>query len=101
MVDPNDAKGFKVPVCMLASGDENPDDVEGFKKNLSVESHVETFKDQLHGWMAARYVDSDPLGWTYQRVWFGGWLLIRIETIGETFKMRGSRRSTSVAMGRS
>ncbi|KAL8873529.1 MAG: hypothetical protein Q9174_001010 [Haloplaca sp. 1 TL-2023] len=54
MVDPNDAKGFKVPVCMLASGDENPDDVEGFKKNLSVENHVETFKDQLHGWMAAR-----------------------------------------------
>lgn len=54
MVDPNDAKGFKVPVCMLASGDENPEDVENFKKSLSVENHVETFGDQVHGWMAAR-----------------------------------------------
>ncbi|CAL8574818.1 hypothetical protein XPA_000769 [Xanthoria parietina] len=54
MVDPNDAKGFKVPVCILASGDENPEDVENFKKNLGVENHVETFGDQVHGWMAAR-----------------------------------------------
>ncbi|KAL8639270.1 MAG: hypothetical protein Q9226_008887 [Calogaya cf. arnoldii] len=54
MVDPNDAKGFEVPVCMLASGDENPEDVENFKKNLSVDNHVETFGDQVHGWMAAR-----------------------------------------------
>ncbi|KAL8760153.1 MAG: hypothetical protein Q9199_000291 [Rusavskia elegans] len=54
MVDPNDAKGFKVPVCMLASGDENPEDVENFKKSLSVDNHVETFGDQVHGWMAAR-----------------------------------------------
>ncbi|KAL8776081.1 MAG: hypothetical protein Q9213_008394 [Squamulea squamosa] len=54
MVDPNDAKGFKVPVCMLASGDEKPEDVENFRKNLSVDNHVETFKDQVHGWMAGR-----------------------------------------------
>ncbi|KAL9599615.1 MAG: hypothetical protein Q9219_003698 [cf. Caloplaca sp. 3 TL-2023] len=56
MVDPNDAKGIKAPLCMLASADENPQDVEDFKKNLSVESHVETFSDQVHGWMAARLV---------------------------------------------
>ncbi|KAI4271330.1 MAG: hypothetical protein LQ337_006093 [Flavoplaca oasis] len=54
MVDPNDAKGFKIPVCMLASGDEKAEDVENFKKNLGVENHVETFGDQVHGWMAAR-----------------------------------------------
>ncbi|KAL9610319.1 MAG: hypothetical protein Q9204_009088 [Flavoplaca sp. TL-2023a] len=54
MVDPNDATGFKIPVCMLASGDEKAEDVENFKKNLSVENHVETFGDQIHGWMAAR-----------------------------------------------
>ncbi|KAL8684241.1 MAG: hypothetical protein Q9218_008369 [Villophora microphyllina] len=54
MVDPNDAKGIKVPIAILASGDENAEDVEKFKKNLSVENHVETFGDQVHGWMAAR-----------------------------------------------
>ncbi|KAL8673240.1 MAG: hypothetical protein Q9168_002316 [Polycauliona sp. 1 TL-2023] len=54
MVDPNDAKGITVPLCMLASGDENAEDVENFKKNLNVENHVETFGDQVHGWMAAR-----------------------------------------------
>lgn len=56
MVDANDAKGFKVPVCMLASGDENPEDIEKFKNSLSVENYVETFKDQIHGWMGARLV---------------------------------------------
>lgn len=54
MVDPEEAKGIKIPLCMLASGDENPEDVEKFKDNLSVDKHVETFKDQVHGWMAAR-----------------------------------------------
>lgn len=57
MVDANDAKGVTIPLCMLASGDENPDDVEKFKNNLSVANHVETFKDQVHGWMAARFVE--------------------------------------------
>ena len=55
MVDPNDAKGIKLPLCMLASGDENAEDVEKFKQNLSGENHVETFGTQVHGWMAARY----------------------------------------------
>lgn len=54
MVNPEEAKGVKIPLCMLASGDENPEDVEKFKGNLSVDKHVETFKDQVHGWMAAR-----------------------------------------------
>lgn len=54
MVDPNDAKGIKVPIVILASMDENAEDVENFRKNLSVENRVETFWDQVHGWMAAR-----------------------------------------------
>ena len=54
MVDPEDAKGFTIPVCMLPSGDEDKDAVKGFQENLKVENHVETFGDQVHGWMAAR-----------------------------------------------
>lgn len=54
MVNPDDAKGITVPIAILASKDENAEDVENFKKSLSVENHVETFGDQVHGWMAAR-----------------------------------------------
>ena len=54
MVDPADAKGIKVPLCMLASGDEDATAVSEFGRTLSVENHVETFGDQIHGWMAAR-----------------------------------------------
>jgi dienelactone hydrolase len=60
MVDPNDAKGIKVPLCMLASKDEDAHAVTTFEENLSVEGkHVEIFKDQIHGWMAARADLSD------------------------------------------
>ena len=54
MVDPEDAKGFKIPVCMLASGDEDKEAVKGFGEALTVPKHIETFGDQVHGWMAAR-----------------------------------------------
>ncbi|MCJ1248200.1 hypothetical protein MMC30_005417 [Trapelia coarctata] len=54
MVDPKDAERITVPVCMLASKDEDPEAVKGFETNLKVASHVETFGDQVHGWMAAR-----------------------------------------------
>ena len=54
MVDPNDAKGIKVPLCMLASKDEDDEAVKAFEKELTVPKHVETFNDQVHGWMAAR-----------------------------------------------
>jgi len=60
MVDPNDAKGIKVPLCMLASRDEDAEAVKRFEENLSVEGkHVEVFGDQIHGWMAARSDLSD------------------------------------------
>lgn len=54
MVDPNDAAAFTIPVAMLASKDEDPDAVQKFKDNLKVPHHVETFGDQIHGWMGAR-----------------------------------------------
>ncbi|KAL8829669.1 MAG: hypothetical protein Q9191_001878 [Dirinaria sp. TL-2023a] len=54
MVDPNDAKGIEIPLCMLASGDEDKEAVTGFEQNLKTAHHVETFSDQIHGWMAAR-----------------------------------------------
>lgn len=56
MVDPEDAKHIKIPLCMLASGDEDVDAVKGFQQNLTADHHVETFSDQLHGWMGARQV---------------------------------------------
>ncbi|OJJ80155.1 dienelactone hydrolase family protein [Aspergillus glaucus CBS 516.65] len=54
MVDPNDAKAVNVPMALLASKDEPPNDIEAFKTNLKTPNHVETFPTQIHGWMAAR-----------------------------------------------
>ena len=54
MVDPADAQGIKVPMVLLASGDEPVEDVKKFEDTLTVPKHVEVFKDQIHGWMAAR-----------------------------------------------
>lgn len=54
MVDPADAKGIKIPLCMLASGDEDANAVKAFGENLTSGKHIETFGDQVHGWMAAR-----------------------------------------------
>ncbi|KAI0458136.1 hypothetical protein F5B21DRAFT_461436 [Xylaria acuta] len=54
MVDPEDAKKIKIPLALLASKDENPGDVKKFEANLTGPKYVETFPDQIHGWMAAR-----------------------------------------------
>jgi len=54
MVDPSEAEGIKIPLCMLASKDEPKEDVEKFEGNLKGEKHVEIFGDQIHGFMAAR-----------------------------------------------
>jgi len=56
MIDPKDAEGITVPLCMLASKDEDSEAVKKFGEKLKETSHIETFKDQIHGWMAARYV---------------------------------------------
>jgi dienelactone hydrolase len=54
MVDAADAAKIKVPLIMLASGDETAEDVKKFGDNLTGPKHIETFQDQVHGWMAAR-----------------------------------------------
>lgn len=54
MVDPADAEKIKVPICMLASKDEDVEAVKKFEATLTKDKHVETFADQIHGWMAAR-----------------------------------------------
>ncbi len=59
MVDANDAAGIKVPLLLLASGDEPVDEIKKFEAALTVPKHVETFADQIHGWMAARADLSD------------------------------------------
>jgi dienelactone hydrolase len=69
MVDPADAEGVKVPFIMLASGDEPADDVKKFEDALgSTRKHVEIFKDQIHGWMAARAdLSDDKVKQEYER----------------------------------
>lgn len=59
MVDAADAQGINVPMALLASGDEPEEDVKKFEDALKVPKHVEIFKDQIHGWMAARSNLSD------------------------------------------
>jgi dienelactone hydrolase len=54
MVDASDAEGLSVPTMLLASKEEPEEEVKKFESNLKVVKHVEVFKDQIHGWMAAR-----------------------------------------------
>jgi len=54
MVEPDDAEKIKIPLCFLASQDEDADAVKKFEAGLTGEKYVETFPDQIHGWMAAR-----------------------------------------------
>lgn len=60
MLDAADAEKVQIPMCVLASMDEAPDDVKSYEAGLKVTKHVETFSDQIHGWMAARADLDDP-----------------------------------------
>lgn len=60
MIDPSEAEKISVPYILLASGEESDEEVKKFEDKLSVPHHVETFSDQLHGWMTARADLSDP-----------------------------------------
>ena len=53
MVNPEEAKGITIPMCMLPSKDENQEDVKNFEKELTAPRYFETFPTQIHG-----YVDS-------------------------------------------
>lgn len=54
MVEPQDAETVRVPLVLLASEEEPPETVKQFEAKLRGPKHVETFGDQVHGWMAAR-----------------------------------------------
>lgn len=54
MLSPDDGKSVTIPMAVLASRDEVPQDVKAFEENLRVPHYVETFGTQIHGWMAAR-----------------------------------------------
>lgn len=59
MADAADAAKVKIPMMMLASKDEPVDEVGKFEEALKGTKHVETFGDQVHGWMSARADLSD------------------------------------------
>lgn len=82
MVDPADADGLTVPTILLASGDEPAEDVKKFEDRLKVAKHVEIFKDQIHGWMAARAdLKDDKVKKEYER----GYKTV-VEFLGQNFK---------------
>ena len=60
MIDPAGADKISVPYVLLASGEDPADTVKEFESKLKVPHHVETFADQVHGWMAARADLSNP-----------------------------------------
>ncbi|CAG8948247.1 unnamed protein product [Penicillium salamii] len=60
MIDPSGAENISVPFMLLAAGEDPAEDVNKFESQLKVPHHVETFTDQVHGWMAARADLSDP-----------------------------------------
>lgn len=60
MVDPAGAGEILVPYALLASREEPAETIKEFDSRLKVPHHVETFSDQVHGFMAARAELSDP-----------------------------------------
>jgi len=56
MVDPADGPQVTIPIAVLPSGDEDKDAISKYESGLKVKHIVKTFPDQIHGWMAARFV---------------------------------------------
>ncbi|KAI9759814.1 MAG: hypothetical protein M1840_003085 [Geoglossum simile] len=54
MLNPEDAAKISVPFAVLASQDEDTKAVQEFSEALKDKKVVETFGDQIHGWMGAR-----------------------------------------------
>ena len=53
-IDPADAEKITIPIAVLASGDEDAEQVKKFGEALKVEKYEETYGDQCHGFLAAR-----------------------------------------------
>ena len=62
LVDPGDAEKVQIPMMMLASMDEPKEDMAKYDAALTVDKHVETFEDQVHGFMSARGDLNDSKG---------------------------------------
>jgi len=56
MVDPEDAPKVTIPIAMLPSKDEDKDAVAKWEEKIKVKHLVNWFPNQVHGFMAARYV---------------------------------------------
>ena len=55
LIDPQEAATIAVPMMMLASQDEGAEEVKTYGDALRQgPKHVETFNDQVHGWVSAR-----------------------------------------------
>jgi dienelactone hydrolase len=62
LVDPGDAEKVQIPMMVLASMDEPKEDIAKYDAALKVDKHVETFGDQVHGFMSARGDLADSKG---------------------------------------
>jgi len=70
LIDPSEAVEILIPTCMLASMDEDVEEVRNYDTALTKAKvkHVETFADQVHGWMSARaYLKDDRVRAEYER----------------------------------
>jgi len=68
MVDPKDAAGLKIPICLIPSQGEEQKDVDAYVKDLTVPHELHWFKDQVHGFMAARSdLEDDKVKAAYQK----------------------------------
>jgi dienelactone hydrolase len=56
LLEVSDAEKAEIPMAILASNEENAETVKAYGEALTVAKHVETWKDNLHGWMSARHV---------------------------------------------
>ncbi|KAF7916015.1 uncharacterized protein EAE98_010870 [Botrytis deweyae] len=80
MMDVEDAGKITIPHVVLASEEERKD-MDAYEKELKVEKHVETFKDQVHGFLSARAdLEDEVKRREYERAygvlveWFGKFL---------------------------
>ncbi|KAK6532071.1 hypothetical protein TWF694_003233 [Orbilia ellipsospora] len=54
MIVPDDPKLIVIPHICLASKGEDVAAIENYKNSINKESHVETYSDNIHGWMGAK-----------------------------------------------
>lgn len=80
MMDVEDAGKIAIPHAVLASEEERKD-MDAYEKELKVEKYVETFKDQVHGFLSARAdLEDETKRSEYERAygvlgeWFGKFL---------------------------